>query len=272
MVRCVKMLLAPAIMLVLGACSVPGIVAGEQYCSASGKPFTLIGTNDNFMSSSVTFTCANDVNAALKAADASDQECRAQMGDHDLDPIRDKLELSKVVENADRPSVAISPNNSLPTQQERSAIETWATIRDNCIQRYIQSQKSIPLQPPENPRVEDEWLTFVRQSADRIDILVEALYQGKMTFAEFAKERAQIGEETAAARKNWFEAVNAAYQQHVAQQPQLELQQQQLADQRYQAWLQASVLQNQRMQAQLQSLKPTMTYCSWLSSGWNCTY
>jgi hypothetical protein len=251
------------------------IAKGEQYCSALGQHFTLIGANNNGMpgwtplSSSITFSCGADANAARQAIDASNQACQAQMVDHDLDPIRDKVELIRS-DTAGPPPFAILSNESLPTQQERISIGKWATIRDACFQRFTQAATSAPLPPNQNPLVREKSLTFNRQGAERLDILIVVLYQGKMTFSEFAKERAQIGEETAAARQDWLQAVQAADQQRAAQQQQLALQQQQLADQRYQTWLQASILQNQQMQSQLQSLKPTMTNCRWLPGGWNC--
>jgi hypothetical protein len=209
------------------------------------------------------------IEANHATSQALDRDCQAQLAAHDLDPIRGKVELVRS-ENTGPPPFAILSNESIPTPDEKVAIAKWATIRDGCFERRNQWSSSASLPSNENPLVRDKYLSFDRQLAQQISVLIVALYEGKMTYSEFARERADIGIKVVTERQEWMQAVAIAEQQRHSQQQQLAIQQEQLAEQQYQTWLQASMQQTQLMQSQLQSLRPTMTNCSWIGNVWHC--
>lgn len=194
------------------------------------------------------------------------QQCSDEMANPALDPIRNKVELLRS-DNDGPPPFLILSNSSIPTMSERSAIAKWATIREECFRRQIQFVST----SNGDPLIRDKSFSFVRQAAEQINVLTVALYQGKMTYGEFARERTQIDESAEAARRDWLITAQAAEQERRANRVQLAIQQEQVANQQYDAWLQASMRQTQQMQSQLQALHSTTTNCMWVGNLWNCT-
>jgi hypothetical protein len=65
-----------------------------------------------------------------------------------------------------------------------------------------------------------------------VSLLIAGLYSGKLTYADFAKERALVENEAMAARQDWLQALAIIDQQRRERE-------EQLAEQRYEAWLQS---------------------------------
>jgi len=116
------------------------------------------------------------------------QNCLQQMqGDRDLDPIRSKIELSRSgISGA--PPPAMLADRSRPTQEEKVAIGRWEAIREACVQQEIQYGLSLTL-PANLEPLRNKLLTTGRETNQRTGLLVAALYDGRMTYGEFAAAR-----------------------------------------------------------------------------------
>ena len=71
-------------------------------------------------------------------------------------------------------------------------------------------------------------MAFVDGLASKIGALIVALYQGKLSYGEFAQKRYEFGHETAAAQREFRQAV-------LSNDLQIAMQKEQLATQRFQA-------------------------------------
>lgn len=132
------------------------------------------------------------VDAISSSIKASKEECKASMATSDLDPIRHKVELTR--EPGDDPlPFEILTNDSFPTAEDRPVIAKWATLRDECIRRMAALQY-IPASASE---VQIAMLKQLRSFAQQVTgdetELIIALYQQKVTYAEFGRKRYEVG-------------------------------------------------------------------------------
>jgi glutamine synthetase adenylyltransferase len=72
----------------------------------------------------------SDVDKMVIQVKASQQQCKDEMQASDLDPIRQKVELARVLSDRDPPAFALVSNESFPTDAERPVISKWASMRD----------------------------------------------------------------------------------------------------------------------------------------------
>ncbi|HLX30172.1 MAG TPA: hypothetical protein VKV24_16960 [Casimicrobiaceae bacterium] len=109
----------------------------------------------------------------------------------DLDPIRGKVELYR--DDWDlAPPFAIAVLDTFPNEAERTAIAKYATLRDTCIQR----SDAISAIPPGSSASRRAFVmqdrAFFKDAYARVGDLIVALYQQKLTYAEFARKRYEI--------------------------------------------------------------------------------
>jgi hypothetical protein len=141
--------------------------------------------------------------AAKQAAVITEQmrsdaaQCTSDMQSPDLDPIRHKIELYRASVDSP-PPFEIASNDTFPTNSERPAIGKWATIRDECIKRSNAVQYPPSATPLQIANIQQD-RSFAHETAARVGELVVALYQAKLTYAEFAQKRYEIGRTQAAA-------------------------------------------------------------------------
>lgn len=74
--------------------------------------------------------------ATVNQVQAAAAECKKEMQSPELDPIRNKVELSRDPSSLETaPPFEIASSDTFPTDAERSAIAKWAKIRDACSAR-----------------------------------------------------------------------------------------------------------------------------------------
>jgi len=166
----------------------------------------------------------NGVPTPQERTEQAQAECSQEMQAPDFDAIRTKIELFRADADAP-PPFAIASNDSFPTPAERQTIAKWATVRDNCIKRLtaIQPLVSNALQAA----LVQQDRSFGTEVAGRVGELIVALYEGKLTYGEFAHKRYEIGRDGAAAERQFRAAALVADHER-------QLQEQQLAQQQFQ--------------------------------------
>ena len=152
-------------------------------------------------------------------------QCKDQLRTPELDPIRYKVELIR--DSWENPvPFAIATNDSFPSQEEKTAISKWATLREECVARgnaaFSPSPSATPLQVTQIQRDR----SFFQSASAGVGDLIVALYQQKLTYGEFARKRFEITRDAADAERQYREAMQTADQQR-------QLQIQQLAEQQY---------------------------------------
>jgi hypothetical protein len=118
-------------------------------------------------------------------APQEDKYLKALYADPRLDPIRDKVPL-RLGPGAITP--AYLANDTLPTATEKQAIKVWLQVRE-LAQVHQQSLYGEP-----SP--------LLVQTRQRITRTIADLYNGKLTYGEFAGRVRQIDQEHQAARQN----------------------------------------------------------------------
>jgi hypothetical protein len=185
--------------------STEAVSKAEQYCNGLGLKYVFVGEKrDGVLGwspqvSEITFKCGQDTEALLN----TDQErCKNEMQASTLDSIREKVELARDAESA--VPFAIASNQNYPSQNESSAIATWAKLREDCsarsfaiISKATESRNQLQM----NNAQQD--LSYSKKLSSSVSELIVALYQQKLTYAEFAQKRLEIGRTISAAQRDF---------------------------------------------------------------------
>ena len=154
--------------------------------------------------------------AALRAIlQATYDNCKTQMQDYSLDPIRGKVELLHGISanNDGPPALTIMNNNAIPTPEERYAIGRWAALLDACNAR----SPGIEFDLSNIDRDQYIKLNDLSGRADQQDrTLVSSLYNGQLTHSQFARKRAAIDNKFNAAAQLLENDQNLTVQEAVA--------------------------------------------------------
>jgi hypothetical protein len=179
----------------------------------------------HFASFQYQFRLVDPSEQSEQSAQSVNLECKDQLRTPDLDSIRYKVELSRDSwENA--VPFAIATNDTFPSQEERSAISKWATLREACIARQNAAFSLPPSATPlQMTQIQQDRSFFQSASAGVGDLMV-ALYQQKITYGEFVRKRYEITRDAADAERQYRESKQLADQQQ-------QIQMQQLAQQQY---------------------------------------
>ncbi|GIL38154.1 hypothetical protein TMPK1_03910 [Rhodospirillales bacterium TMPK1] len=156
------------------------------------------------------------------------EQCAAELQESKYDPIRDKIELRRGVVSTEAVPFALLVNEKTPTATEKAALSAWATQRETCLAQTWHVQRGSP-PPGWSAEAWRRWGSFIDSSVQQTTVLAAALYNGKITYAEFAKQRGEATAAAGTAQQSWVEATRIADQQR-------RLQEQQLAEQRYANW------------------------------------
>lgn len=168
---------------------------------------------------------AKEQSAVISAQLQGDNaQCANEMQSTDLDLIRQKVELFRSTLDTAPPFV-IASNDTFPTSAELPVIAKWATIRDDCVERA----SATPYIPPSASPIQAAFLqqdrAFSTEAGARVSQLVLSLYQGKLTYGEFAQRRYEIGRDAAAAERQFRAATLIADHERQVQAQQLAQQQ-----------------------------------------------
>jgi hypothetical protein len=201
------------------------ITKATEYCTSKGQAFTLQNSTQGGvpgwtpLSSTVTFTCGADFKAQEAEVNGA---CHHEMESDDFAPLRSKMEIYRPVADAPPPFV-IASNETFPTPSDRVLIAKWAQVRDTCIERQasIEPTSGTALQ---NTVVQQD-RAFALEVGAKVGELVLALYDGKLTYGEFARKRYEIGRDGVAAQRQFRAAVLIADHDRRVQEQQLAQQQ-----------------------------------------------
>jgi hypothetical protein len=147
-------------------------------------------------------------------------QCEVDLRSPALDPIRKDVEVLRPWDGP-APLFEIASNNRFPTEAERDAIAVWATIRDVCIRRQLEIATVPQSASSLSTVVLQQDASYGAEAAARVSELVVGLYQGKLTYGEFAQKRYEIGHNAAAAEREFRQAVAIADQDQRAREMRL---------------------------------------------------
>jgi hypothetical protein len=137
------------------------------------------------------------------------KECNAELQNHDLDPIRDKVKLTGV----DPVPFSLLIINTVPTPQEREALIKWSADRASCASRLHQLFSTMPLPQSMSlefqQQVRDGLIGFTNQVLQTSNFLTASLYNGNLTYGEFNKRRGEVVLKLSAEFRQWTAAIDA---------------------------------------------------------------
>jgi len=200
---------------------------GVQFCVAKGLKFNFISEKRDGapgwtpLSSTITFSCEPDAASLIQTAN---EQCKQEMLNPELDPIRNKVELIRASAEIG-PPFEISSNDTFPTELERPVIAKWATMREVCAKRSDDAIKILPSYTPLQVTYIQQEKAFGEQTGARVGELIVALYQLKLTYGEFAQKRYEITHDIAGAENQFRQSALIADQQRQMQAQQLAQQQ-----------------------------------------------
>jgi len=151
----------------------------------------------------------SDVDKMVVQVKASQQQCKDEMQASDLDPIRQKVELARVLSDKDPPPFAFVSNESFPTDAERPVISNWASMRDVCIRR-ANAIRATPASA--NAREKQSFQQQMAIGSDysaRVGELIVLLYRQKLTYGELGQKQYEFGRDAMAAELAFTQAVIA---------------------------------------------------------------
>jgi hypothetical protein len=120
--------------------------------------------------------------------------CTARLGVRGLDPIRGKVELIKTPADGPVPFTILT-NRNAPMENERPTIGIWAKLIERCQvdARPLLDQTPVP---PEATAAEVEKLkSYITDAWIEGAKLRVALYNGELTYAEYASKRLSVAED-----------------------------------------------------------------------------
>jgi hypothetical protein len=208
-----------------------------DYCQSTGKKYIFnneqrTGTPGfTLLTSTVNFSCVADNSALFKEAR---DDCNTQLQTKELDPIRDKVELSRA-SSGSPPPFDVAANKAFPTANERIAIAKWAKIREGCVSRSdeifkVNNQHSTPM----SSVYLEKQLEFSRQISGQVGALIVALYQMKLSYGEFATKRYEMTTSIASAERDFRAAAIMQDRQMSQQDRDMQLKSQQVVLQQQQ--------------------------------------
>jgi len=160
-----KRLLVPALALVLSCCDTIGTIRYDFDSGGFGKK-TAAATN----------------------------ACAAGMSARSLDPIRGKVELVKNPPDGPVPFTVLT-NRNTPAGEEQQAIGAWAKEIEQCQAQARPLIDNAPV-PPEATASEIEKLKgYITDAWIEGAKLRVALYNGELTYAEYASKRLSVAED-----------------------------------------------------------------------------
>ncbi|WP_126223619.1 hypothetical protein [Burkholderia ambifaria] len=193
--------------------------------------------------------------------EAVHQLCQADMAQPELNPLREKVEFDRKLDEP--PPFQYASLDSFPTTAERPLIAKWAKLRDACIAR----EHAVSLVPPNATPLDESFIrheaSFGSEAEGKVSELVVALYQQKVTYGEFAQRRYAIGKAAVDAARQYREA-------RLVENQERQLQAQQIANQQFAnnmtAWANYMQAVNAR-QPQTVHLTSAPVHCTTMSLG-----
>jgi hypothetical protein len=149
----------------------------------------------------------SDVDKMVVQIKVSQQRCKDEMQASDLDPIRQKVELYRVMADKDAPPFALASNEAFPTDSELPVIARWASMRDLCVNRDNAIRATPSSANPREKMSFQEQMSIGREFSGHVGELIVALYQQKLTYGECAQKQYEFGRDALAAELAFTKAV-----------------------------------------------------------------
>ena len=120
--------------------------------------------------------------------------CAAQMNARALDPVRGKVELAK--SPPDGPvSFTVLTNRNLPAPDEQAAIAVWAKLIEQCQSGARPLLDNAPVPPGGTASEVEKLKTYITDAWIEGAKLRVALYNGEISYAEYAGKRLAVAED-----------------------------------------------------------------------------
>ncbi len=132
-------------------------------------------------------------------------ECGTSYKTAELDPIRDKVNLSGREQAA--PPAHMLADATYPTPGEARAIAAWSALRESCVKKVSTFLDNVPLPANTNRETASWGHSFFVRGMTATGELVAALGQGRLTYGEFARRRAELIAEVDADHRRWRDAM-----------------------------------------------------------------
>lgn len=174
----------------------------EGFCAQKGQIANVLTDRETGVpgwspqTATLTFTCAPNPQEVLGRIRSY---CEKLMRAPGLDPIRGKVDLLREPEQ--EPSFDVAISDSYPTAAERHAIRLWGELRQKCIsfeQKAIPAPTNLPPLELANAQQDRSYFTDMQE---QVSDLVVLLYQGKLTYGQFAKKRYEVGRQAMQAER-----------------------------------------------------------------------
>jgi hypothetical protein len=136
-------------------------------------------------------------------------DCKKELEIKDLDAIRDKVELLKSASDGPTPFEILS-NKNYPSTKEKAAISLWAKMRDSCNKRIADYKETIPLSNGSTKESRMMQNSILNSALAKISSLSVQLYDGKLTYGEFAKQRMDAINDSMDAQREWMKTIAAS--------------------------------------------------------------
>lgn len=118
--------------------------------------------------------------------------CTSLMASSEIDIIRSKVDMFHILADKSPVPFSILSNENYPTEIEAVAIGKWADLRDKCNTRAAQADTKVQF-PPSVARNSVETLqSFGTRATHQLNLLVLALYQGRITYGQFAAQQTEV--------------------------------------------------------------------------------
>jgi hypothetical protein len=206
----------------------PGLANHPLDCAAGFKWADCLPGTAGYNNGGGQLTRAEEAKQQLAAINekqkAANEQCKIDMRNTEIDPIRNKVELIR--ETFDSPvPFQIATLDTFPTTEDLPAIMKWATTRELCVNRFDAASTIPPSATPLQVAFIQQDRSFIKQAVAGINELIVSLYQQKLTYGEFAKKRYEISRDAALAERQFRQSTLLADQERQAQAQQLAQQQ-----------------------------------------------
>lgn len=174
----------------------------EAFCAQRGLIASVVNDHETGVpgwspqTATLTFTCGPNLQQVLERVK---EHCRRLMTAPGLDPIHGKVDFLRAPEQA--PSFDVAANDAYPTAAERQAIRRWGELRQQCIafeHRMIPEPTNLPPLELATYQQDQSYFTDLQE---QVGDLIVLLYQGKLTYGQFAQKRYQVGREAMQAER-----------------------------------------------------------------------
>jgi hypothetical protein len=144
---------------------------------------------------------------------AATNACAARMNVASLDPIRSKVELIKNPPDGPVPFTVLT-NKNAPAGDEQQAIGAWAKLIEQCQAEARPLIDKAPLPPDTTASQVEKLKGYITDAWIEGAKLRVALYNGELTYAEYASKRLSVAEDALKTAERYAQDTDEENQTH----------------------------------------------------------